>query len=76
MTAGSHLKMLNQLANKPAKLKKYEKFNVPKKRTTGINLRKCRLCGRVTGHMCSYGLHLCRQCFRDKAKDLGFKKYR
>ena len=37
MTAGSHTKMLKQLSGKPAKLKKYEKFNVPKKRTTGVN---------------------------------------
>ena len=76
MTAGSHKKMLNQLAGKPAKLKKYEKFNVPKKRTTGINLKPCRLCGRVSGHMKIYGLELCRQCFRENAKRLGFKKYR
>jgi len=76
MTAGSHTKMLNQLSGKPAKLKKYEKFNVPKKRTTGYNLKPCRLCGRIGGHMKIYGLELCRQCFRDNAKRLGFKKYR
>lgn len=76
MTAGTHTKMLKQLASKPAKLKKYEKFNVPKKRTTGVNLRPCRICGRIGGHIQAYGLHLCRQCFREKAKMLGFKKYR
>lgn len=76
MTAGTHKKMLNQLANKPAKLKKYNKFNVPKKRSTGVNLYPCRICGRIGAHMSSYGLHLCRQCFREKAKELGFKKYR
>ncbi|MFL2957938.1 MAG: 30S ribosomal protein S14 [Candidatus Thalassarchaeaceae archaeon] len=39
-------------------------------RTTG-----CRRCGRRRGLIRRHGLHLCRQCFRDVATDIGFKKY-
>ena len=32
-------------------------------------------CGRKRGMVRRYGLRLCRQCFRDSAPELGFKKY-
>ena len=35
----------------------------------------CVLCDRKRGLVRRYGLNLCRQCFRDKAPELGFKKY-
>ena len=35
----------------------------------------CVLCGRKRGLVRRHGLNLCRQCFRDKATELGFKKY-
>ena len=35
----------------------------------------CVLCDRKRGLVRRYGLNLCRQCFRDKATELGFKKY-
>ncbi len=35
----------------------------------------CRRCGRKRGIVRRYKLHLCRQCFRDTATILGFKKY-
>ena len=35
----------------------------------------CVLCDRKRGLVRRYGMHLCRQCFRDKAMELGFKKY-
>ena len=35
----------------------------------------CGRCGRKRGIVRSYGLYLCRQCFREVARDLGFKKY-
>ncbi len=35
----------------------------------------CRNCGRRRGVVRRYGIRLCRQCFRDNARDLGFKKY-
>ncbi len=35
----------------------------------------CVLCDRKRGLVRRHGLNLCRQCFRDKATELGFKKY-
>ena len=35
----------------------------------------CRRCGRRRGMIRRHGLRLCRQCFRDVAPDIGFKKY-
>ncbi|MFT4297570.1 MAG: 30S ribosomal protein S14 [Candidatus Woesearchaeota archaeon] len=51
------------------------KHNAPKKRSCGISLKKCIRCGRIRGHVSKYGLNLCRQCFRDIATKIGFKKY-
>ena len=39
-------------------------------RTTGY-----RRCGRRRGLIRRHGLPLCRQCFRDVATNIGFKKY-
>ncbi|MEX0921029.1 MAG: 30S ribosomal protein S14 [Candidatus Pacearchaeota archaeon] len=67
--------MLNQLKGKPEKVKKFLKHNKPDERTTGIAKQKCERCGRFGAHINSYGLHLCRHCFREIAENLGFKKY-
>lgn len=75
MSASSYKKMYKQLKNKPTKLTKYEKHNMPKKRVFGVGSKPCRLCGRLGGHIQKYGLNVCRQCFRDNAQKLGFKKY-
>ena len=32
-------------------------------------------CGRKRGIVRRYGMHLCRQCFREIAPQIGFKKY-
>ncbi len=76
MTAKSYKKKIKQLINKRVKLVKYLKHNKPKIRKTGKGKNKCKICGRRGGHISRYGLHICRQCFRDKAKELGFNKYR
>ncbi|AEF96447.1 30S ribosomal protein S14 [Methanotorris igneus] len=48
----------------------------PWKRKYGIGIRPCRRCGHVgPGLIRKYGLNLCRQCFREVAAKLGFKKY-
>ncbi len=75
MTTKDYTKAFRQLEAKLVKKKKFIKHNTPKKRTTGIGTRKCRLCGRWGAHIRSYGLHLCRQCFRDEASSIGFKKF-
>jgi ribosomal protein S14 len=37
--------------------------------------RKCKFCGGVKGLIRSYGLYVCRKCFRERAEAIGFKKY-
>jgi len=75
MTASDWKKILKQLKNKPSKKDKFIKHNKPQERTTGIARRKCENCGRFGAHIKSYGLNLCRQCFRELAEEIGFKKY-
>ncbi len=75
MTASDWKKILKQLKNKPEKMQKFLKHNKPKERKTGIAKRKCERCGRFGAHIKSYGLNLCRQCFREIAKEIGFEKY-
>lgn len=76
MTASDWRKMTKQLENKPEKLQKFLKHNEPRTRKTGIAAKKCERCGRFGAHIKSYGLNLCRHCFREVAKEIGFKKYR
>ena len=75
MTYSDYRKVFKQLKAKPVKLEKYIKHNAPKKRTCGENINRCRRCGRTGGHINKYGLDLCRQCFREIATKIGFKKY-
>jgi small subunit ribosomal protein S14 len=37
---------------------------------------ECRRCGREQGLVGKYDINLCRQCFREVARDMGFRKYR
>jgi len=75
MSYSNYDKVFKQLKVKPAKLRKYIKHNAPKPRTFGKSAKRCRLCGRIGGHIRNYGIDLCRQCFRLNAKNIGFKKY-
>ena len=75
MTYSSYKKVFKQLKVKPTKMKKFLKHNAPKERSCGRNLKKCNRCGRIGGHIGKYGLNLCRQCFREIATNIGFKKY-
>lgn len=75
MTTSNYSKVFKQLKVKPAKLAKYVKHNAPKKRTCGDMHRKCRRCGRTGAHIQRWGLKLCRQCFREIAQKIGFKKF-
>ncbi|CAO1432779.1 unnamed protein product [Diamesa serratosioi] len=45
-------------------------------RKYGQGARECRACSNNHGLIRKYGLNLCRQCFREYAKDIGFKKVR
>ena len=75
MTASNWEKILEQLKNKPEMKDKFIKHNKPKERKIGIAVKKCERCGRFGAHIKSYGLNLCRHCFRDIAVEIGFTKY-
>jgi small subunit ribosomal protein S14 len=48
----------------------------PKERHYGKGSRGCVRCGTRDGLIRRYGINLCRQCFREVAENMGFKKYR
>jgi small subunit ribosomal protein S14 len=75
MTASDWRKITKQLKSKPAVLRKFLKHNKPKDRKYGIANQRCERCGRLGSHVGQYGIELCRQCFREIAVELGFKKY-
>ncbi len=75
MTASDWRKILKQLGAKPAIKERFLKHCKPKDRKSGIAAKKCVRCGRFGAHLNQYRLHLCRQCFREIAEELGFKKY-
>ncbi len=75
MTYSNPKKVLVQIGHKQAKLKKWEKYNKPRDRKQGEVTKRCRRCGRTGSHISKYGMHLCRQCFREVATKIGFKKY-
>ena len=38
-------------------------------------LESCQRCGREQGLVGKYDIWLCRQCFREIAREMGFRKY-
>jgi small subunit ribosomal protein S14 len=66
---------MRQIAGKKEKLAKFMKHNRSRDRKFGRNATPCRRCGKTEGVINKYGLQYCRQCFREEAKKLGFKKY-
>jgi small subunit ribosomal protein S14 len=75
MTASNWKKVFKQLNVKPEVKEKFLKHNKPKERKIGIASKKCERCERYGAHIKSYGLNLCRHCFREIAEEIGFKKY-
>jgi small subunit ribosomal protein S14 len=75
MAQSHHKKVLKQLENKPGKMAKWKKHNVPKDRSFGKKSKKCSLTGATRGVIHKYGLKVCRRTFRANALELGFKKY-
>ncbi len=75
MTASNWRKTLNNLRSKPVIAERFVKHNKPKDRKMGVASKKCERCERFGAHIQSYGLNLCRQCFREIAVEIGFKKY-
>ena len=46
----------------------------PEDTETGQQL-SCRRCERKQGLVGKYDINLCRQCFREVAREMGFRKY-
>jgi small subunit ribosomal protein S14 len=76
MGASDWKSITKQLEKKPKVKDRFLRFCKPKERKFGRVKKPCQRCGRIGGGHCGqYGLDLCRQCFREIAKDIGFKKY-
>ncbi len=45
------------------------------KRKFGKGALPCRICGGHGSTIRKYGLNVCRQCFREVAKKIGFMQY-
>ncbi len=56
------------------RLARFLRHNVPKKRKFGRRMKLCKRCGGTRRFISKYGLNICGRCFREVAKDLGFRK--
>lgn len=52
------------------------KYKPPAERKHGKGVQKCMRCGSRDAVIQKYNLYLCRQCFREVALSIGFKKFR
>ncbi len=68
-------RIAKNLTGKPAKYSRFVRFNKHKLQPHDLRFRRCIRCGRSEAHIGVHGLNYCRECFREVAKDLGFKKY-
>ncbi len=46
-----------------------------KKKRIGKGSRECKRCHTHHGLIRSYGINMCRRCFRETAEKMGFRKY-
>ena len=44
-------------------------------KSQGKGGRLCRQCANPSGMIRKYGINMCRQCFRENAALMGFKKF-
>ncbi|MEZ0393971.1 MAG: 30S ribosomal protein S14 [Desulfurococcaceae archaeon] len=51
------------------------KYKPPNTYKHGKGAKACARCGARDAVIQAYGLYLCRQCFRELATSMGFKKY-
>ncbi|MBS3063840.1 MAG: 30S ribosomal protein S14 [DPANN group archaeon] len=55
---------------------RFKRHNIPKPRKYGHGLSICQRCGGTRRMIKKYGLNICGRCFREVAKELGFRKLR
>ena len=60
-------------AKKPIAKRQKSRNEAMKKRSVGV--RECKICGTRKGMIRKYKLGICRRCFKERAKDLGWEKY-
>ncbi|MFX1257585.1 MAG: 30S ribosomal protein S14 [Promethearchaeota archaeon] len=48
---------------------------MPQSKNYGKGIRECRRCKTHRAIIRRYGLNLCRRCFYEIGKDIGFKRY-
>jgi len=48
---------------------------MPQTKNYGKGQRECRRCKTHRGIIRRYGLDICRRCFYEIGKDIGFKRY-
>jgi len=59
-----------------AEKKKSKRKGVPYERKFKGKIKaKCSICGSTHSVIYSYGLQICRKCFREIGETLGFRKY-
>jgi ribosomal protein S14 len=75
MTAKDWKKTFNSISHKKAESGRMLKFNKPTEKKFGRGKRICNICGRRKGLIRRYSLNICRQCFRDVARSIGFNKF-
>jgi len=75
MTAKNWKKSFDILSHKKAESGRMLKFNKPQEKKFGRGKRVCDICGRKGSLIRRYSLNVCRQCFRDVAKNIGFNKF-
>ncbi len=63
------------ICNKTKK-ERFIRNNAPLDRKFGQAVVRCKICGGRRGHLSKYNLDICRRCFREVAKELGFRKLR
>ena len=67
-------RLLRKIKVGKTKLERFLRHNIPKERQAGQGLIRCMRCGSRRRHIDKYGLNICGRCFREVAKELGFKK--
>lgn len=54
---------------------KIDKHNQKKKKSSKYEKSKCRMCNGQKGMIYKYNLRVCRRCFKDFAREIGFTKF-
>jgi small subunit ribosomal protein S14 len=68
-------KIASTLKGKPAKYSRFMRFNKHKMQPNDKRRNVCTRCNRAEAHISIHGLNYCRECFREIAEDIGFRKY-